>query len=352
MKYKRTIGSLVLVGMLVLSGCSENKSAKVEDISNQKTESSKNTGNTAQMKGKDIPQKYEKSCDNIQFNTEIICPDEVRNKPLYKEKSIKNEYSEEKIRNVLEVTTEDFSVSSYGVTYCTQLGEHIMGCVDLDSRGGNLDVYRKNEDLEFCTKDEAVNDVLQTIKDMGISLGEVSTVVYAMDHETLKSQENKDGLEENIPYMRDNWSKDDDAYFIGIRQMVQGVEEYHPNADVFKNDGDDNMPITVIYSKDGIESLDIERTFTFEQTGEEMELASIESIFDTIEREYTQLITDSKFNVSSAKFYYKTPTMGKDMRPVWLIHMQEVTADGTVYEIVSVYDAQTGKEIVMEGTSA
>ena len=249
-------------------------------------------------------------------------------------------------------TGEMLNVDTSWITYVTKLGMYYGNSVQTDWQEGNLEKYAIDTDLEFMTRQQAYENIKDLLEEMGVSVGECEYTCYALDMETLKQEERPIDSNGNLDKgsMKPEWTKGDEGYYFSIRQKTQGVKEYHPYGEVFAKPSPENAPIQVYYSKNGIERLELEKVFTFTAGEKEMELQSFDTIMETVTKRFNDIITDATYLIKEGELYYKTPSFGKDAMPVWVFQIEEQAKDGAVYSINLVIDAQTGKELPMEGT--
>ena len=357
--------------VVLITGCSgENNTEKAENAITQQ-ETVRKEGqvqdetNTAQEGGVgyDFPDSIQKTEGNVVFDFSVICPESLREGALYNSTAEIISYDTEKAKKVfgnaldteaLESNEEGkiLSVDQSGLNCVSKLGSYYINSVDTDSEEGNLEKYSTDTDLEFMSRQQAYEDIMTTLNELGVSVGECEYTCYALDVETLKQEESVIDSEGNqdAASLKPEWTKEDEGYYFAIRQKVQGIIEYHPYGNVFAKLSEENAPIQVYYSKNGIERIVIEKVFTFTQGEKTINLQPFDTILETVAGRYNDIITDATYQVKEGGLYYKTATFGKEMMPVWVFQIEEHTEDGEVYAINLVVDAQTGKEIPMEGT--
>lgn len=373
---------------VVLSACGgeqgENTNPQQELNSQQEKNNNQETENVGKEK-MNIPEKYEAENDNVIFTTEIHVNQEVRNQSGLKNVTVvRKKIDKDKVYQQLfqgvEVETEDkqeitlndgssiteyyyygknkefLNVSPRVVQYSTAFYNYIYNCVDL-SEGGNLNSYAQDTDFSFCSREDALKNISTELGQMGIELGEIEYQLYALDYQTLQQNEyamDMDGNEDTSIY-KDNWSEEDNCYYFFIRQKVGNLPEYHPYSDLFKNPIEENAPIKVLYSKNGIESLEIERLYDFTESEDEtIELMSFDKVAETVAYKYNQLLTGAKYVITDATLYYMTENVGDgtyQMFPVWIFNVEETiesNGETTSSSLLVFVNAQTGEEIAME----
>lgn len=360
MKKKQVVIVMFAAAMAVMTGCSGETGAVNLGNTQEVMASEVNTVHKQEKQSAtvwNIPETYTKTVGNTVFNFTVQFPDNWENSGVYKTKAERITFRKEKLEQVLGKVSYDYekwqqnkeggflSADDYGIMYETELGEQIINCVDLDARDGNMDKYKKDAELSFMTKQEAYENILNTLKDMGLELEDAMYTCYALDYETMQAQEyvmdeNGEQMEE---YKKKDWSSEEDCYLFLIRQKVQGATEYHTYGTEFVRLEEGNAPIQVYYSKNGIERLDIEKVYRFTQEGETLTLLDFEEITQSAAKELENRNATSSYRVTSAELCLKTPDFGSEMTPVWVFQAEETTAEGTVYPVTVVINAQNGK---------
>ena len=174
---------------------------------------------------------------------------------------------------------------------------------------------------------------------------------YALDHEILKSQENHedmDGNDDKSSYKAE-WSSADDSYYFVMRQCYEKLPVYHVYADIFSMEADINTPVQAVVSTEGLESLDIEKIFSFSEKKEVEGLVSFDEVAATVSKKYNQILGAGTYEITSAELYYFVDLSSGagiyKMYPCWILKGKEVKSVGTS-NIQVIINAQTGEEII------
>lgn len=360
MKKKQVVIVMFAAAMAALTGCSGETGAVNVGNTQEVMASEVNAAHKQENQSAtvwNIPETYTKTIGNAAFNFTVQFPEKWKNSKVYKTKAERITFTKEKLEQALGKVSYDYekwqqnkeggflSADDYGIMYETELGEHIINCVDLDARDGNMDKYKTNAELSFMTKQEAYENILNTLKEMGLELEDATYICYALEHKTMQSQEyvmDADGnqMEE---YKKKDWNSEDDCYLFLIRQKVQGATEYHTYGTEFVRMEEGNAPIQVYYSKNGMERLDIEKVYRFTKEEETLTLLDFEEITKSVAKELENRNATSSYRVISAELCLKTPDFGSEMTPVWVFQSEEITTEGTVYPVTVVINAQNGK---------
>ena len=78
-------------------------------------------------------------------------------------------------------------------------------------------------------------------------------------------------------------TQDDDSYYFVINQKHDDTPAYHVFYDNFPLAADENAPVQVLYNKDGIQFLQLEKVFAFTEQESNYDLKPFEEIAEVIE---------------------------------------------------------------------
>ena len=240
------------------TGCKANKSK-------QKT----TTNNTSE--------KFTVSGDNLSLDTTIEkVPDSIdevvvkpykidveKTKDIFLDKAEKvsydvpdntKEYYQDKEGNQIRIDNKE------GLYFTTEFYWNLMNCVRLDPRDEkyNGDKFLKDTDLDFMSREEALNVLLDKLELLGIQLGDIEFSCYGLEHNTLEEEEYAEDVEgqEDKSVYKDKWTKDDDCYYFVIRQKKNGIVEYHKYGGIMINYEDITLiaivPFRLLYLKEGL----------------------------------------------------------------------------------------------------
>lgn len=184
---------------------------------------------------------------------------------------------------------------------------------------------------------------------MGIDI-EGQYKCYVLEHSMLQSEEYAMDIDGNINQTgyKDSWTQDDDSYYFVINQKYDDIPAYHVFYDNFPLAADENAPVQVLYNKDGIQFLQLEKVFAFTEQESNYDLKPFEEIAEVIETKYGMLLDGSTYSVNQATLYYMENRMNDEQYeviPVWIFNIEDNETGKTLQDIVN---AETGKEIVWE----
>ena len=329
------------------TGCKANKSE-------QKT----TTNNTSE--------KFTVSGDNLSLDTTIEkVPDSIdevvvkpyktdveKAKDIFLDKAEKvsydipdntKEYYQDKEGNQIRVDNKE------GLYFTTEFYWNLMNCVRLDPRDEkyNGDKFLKDTDLDFMSREEALNVLLDKLELLGIQLGDIEFSCYGLEHNTLEEEEYAEDVEgqEDKSVYKDKWTKDDDCYYFVIRQKKNGIVEYHKYGGIMINYEDCNSSIQAVVSKRGLESLDMECALKIENTGKKVKIIQPQAVLDIVSNKYGKIIGTEKYTINSFNLCYMSDLFNDNkVTPIYQCHMLEESDEGTRVEQLLI-NAETGEEV-------
>jgi hypothetical protein len=150
---------------------------------------------------------------------------------------------------------------------------------------------------------------------------------YVLDYQTLQENEQHiapDGTDRTDRY-KTGWSEADNSnYWLGIERW-QGIPVFCPS--FYGGMNDTWAPIQVLYTKDGIEEVQVLYSFEFIQSNKKIMLKSFDTIADVMIKNYSMLLTDNKHLVTKAELFFMVDTNQMDVLfsivPVWVLTVHE-----------------------------
>lgn len=249
------------------------------------------------------------------------------------------------------VNDESLTINNTSIGFASKFYVYVSNAFRLQQGYSdyNADKYDLDKDLRFASRQQAFDDIRQKLKTMGIETGD-QYKCYVLEHSMLQSEEyamDMDGNVEQASY-KGSWTQDDDSYYFVINQKYGDTPAYHVFYDSFPLVADENAPIQVLYNKDGIQFLQVEKMFRFEEQEGNYELKPFEEIAGVLENKYGMLLNDSTYSVNRATLYYMANKTGEgqyEVIPVWIFNTVDNGSGKTLQDIVN---AQTGEEILWE----
>lgn len=211
----------------------------------------------------------------------------------------------------------------------------------------NADLYSLSDQLSFMTREEAFGTVQKTLQALDINM-ETDYTGYALDYETMQSQEYYEDMDGNIDKMqyKAQWSGADDCYYFYIDQIYRGLPFYHVYNKVFKDAGEIHAPVQAVVSAEGIEYFEIEKVFAVSEEKGSVSLADMDMVVKTAADKFNQVLGDTAYEITKAQLYYYVDLssgMGiYDVKPAWILSGSENGGK----KIQMIIDAQTAEEIL------
>ena len=354
--------------MTVMTACASSSSdqgtlTKQAVVNIESTDSS----STSQISGS-FPEKLSMEIERVKFDAEVLAHSSVNMKAKSYEPTVRKfdkEKFENKLLSNIEVAEkrsendmdsysgtkgEYLSVSSTAIFFYTDLYRYVNNAFSLYKDDGNAELYMKNIDFDFASREEAKESILKEFDSLGAGLGsEYFINMYSLDYETLKENEKVIDMEGEIDksaYKAD-WNSKDNCYYLCIRQSVNGIPVGYKYADADENINEYNAPIQLLYSSSGIEFLSIDKMFDFSDKNEEVVLADMDKISACIAKKYNDILDERKYSVNKLELYYICVKEGEKkytLRPAWVVTMSEL-GDDTPFQMI--IDAQTAKELIL-----
>ena len=185
----------------------------------------------------------------------------------------------------------------------------------------NGEQYQKKTDLDFMSQKEAWENVCETLDKLGVETSD-SFSCYVMDHSTMAEEEKAaialaEAEDMKAPAAKQEWTEDDDCYYFKTCASWNG----YPIIPVVTGEGMDEENVTVIYDKNGIESLYINGYYPLEKE-QEIELQAPEAAADVIAEYLGNLISEETYEIQKVTLCQKVRQINPekhtaDIVPVW-----------------------------------
>ena len=377
--------NLIVISIILASTLGGTALAKGGNVEECKYESGKNylmENYVEEKHSYKFPNKYQNEFEKITFDAEVIVENVRELKSFYKcnakpqrinrDKALKKFLGKENIKKVYE-SEEDVKGETTSVSYegengntisfgnipssCNYrkngLSKYLLNSFRLQSKDSryNADKFSLDKEFEFSTREEAFNKIRKTLTDIGIEIGS-NYKAYSLDYKTMRDEEyvmDVNGNEDRSKY-KPSWTEEDNAYYFVINQDYEKLPTYHPYFNVFKSKEESNAPIQVVYSKNGIEYLEIENAVDFSSKNSEVEILPFENIIESINNKAFLNEDDRTFKVTKMELEYMVDTYNgrKDgiykVRPIWMADVEEVNKEYKC-EFPIIIDAATGEII-------
>ena len=355
-----------------LSGCGNGSETTPQTDTSSKVETNESVSGKAASSGMNIkiPERYEKEADNVYFKAGVIVSSEVRENGLQKISASVQRPDPEKVLECLMgdaeidekneeednywyvgANGESLTINNTSIGFATKFYVYVSNAFRLQQGYSdyNADKYELDKDFGFASRQQAFEDVRQSLQMMGIDV-ENEYKCYVLEHSMLQSEEYVMDINGNVDQSnyKGSWTQDDDSYYFVINQKYGDTPAYHVFYDNFPLIADENAPIQVLYNKNGIQFLQLEKVFSFSEQEGIYDLKPFEEIVEVIENKYGMLLDGSTYSVNQATLYYmenETSDGQYAVSPVWIFNIVD-NEDGKALQ--DVVNAQTGEEIIWE----
>lgn len=355
-----------------LAGCSNDSKTPPQTSTSSEAETGESVSEESDPSGIgiEIPERYDKEADNVSFKTDVIVSANVRENGLRKlsatvqkpdpvkvfdclmgDTEIREKNEEENNYWYEGVNNEILTINNTSIGFSTNFYAYVSNAFRLQQGYSdyNADKYELDKDLEFASRQEAFENIRQAMETMGIGIEE-QYKCYVLEHSMLQSEEYAMDISGNVDQAsyKGSWTQDDDAYYFVINQKYSDTPAYHVFYDSFPMAADENAPVQVLYNKDGIQFLQLEKVFNFTEQENNYDLKPFEEIAQVIETKYGMLLDGSTYTVNQAMLYYMENKISEEQYevvPVWIFNTVDSETGKTLQDIVN---AQTGEEIIWE----
>ncbi|MGN0263101.1 MAG: hypothetical protein ACI4DX_01710 [Oliverpabstia sp.] len=357
---------------LSLSGCGNGSETASQADTSSKVEINESVSGEYASSGMNIkiPERYEKEADNVSFKADVIVSSEVRENGLQKisasvqrpdpakvleclmgDAEIDEKNEEEDNYWYVGANGESLTINNTSIGFATKFYVYVSNAFRLQQGYSdyNADKYELDKDFGFASRQQAFEDVRQSLQIMGIDVKN-EYKCYVLEHSILQSEEYVMDMNGNVDQSnyKGSWTQDDDSYYFVINQKYGDTPAYHVFYDNFPLIADENAPIQVLYNKNGIQFLQLEKVFSFSEQEGIYDLKPFEEIVEVIENQYGMLLDGSTYSVNQATLYYmenETSDGQYAVSPVWIFNIVD-NEDGKALQ--DVVNAQTGEEIIWE----
>ena len=355
---------IIPILMIILTACTSSSGSKE---SSTLTKESIDASSTNQVNG-NFPEKINMEIERVKFDADVLAHSS-ENMKVKSYKVTVRKFDKEKIKenllNGIEVaetinyedensysgTKEEYlSVSPTRIFFYKNLYMYVNHAFSLFEDNRNAELYMKDTDFDFASRDEAKELILKELDSLGAGLGsEYFLNMYSLDYETMKENEEVLDMDAGIDKSayKPNWSSQDNCYYLCIRQSVNDIPVGYKYSDADADINEYNAPIQLLYSSSGIEFLNIDRMFDFSDKNEEIELADMDKVSACIAKKYNDILNEAKYSVSKLELHYicvKENESEYKVYPAWVVTMSKL-GDDTNFQMI--IDAQTAEEIVL-----
>ena len=208
-----------------------------------------------------------------------------------------------------------------------------------------------HKDAYLLPIETILQKVKETLENAGYAVENLVFQTSSLSADILREIENQyvaEGLLEESK-RKPEWTNEDDVCIVYARQTVSGIPVY-PELSVMAQalayDTPESSPVVAVCSTRGIESLRVYGLYDFQEDGENVPLKGFDEIAATVETKYENLLDESTYTVTRAKFYeraYINEDQQYTAEPIWYLEIN----DDNSQKYVMLVNAETGKEIYL-----
>ena len=214
-------------------------------------------------------------------------------------------------------------ISDDTLNYATDQASYINNVLFSDSRFDdyNGNKYQDKTDLPFMPQKEAWKNVSEVLDKLGVDVSD-DVICYVMEHSIMCKEEKKaiaraEEEDTKIPTAKTQWTEDDDCYYF----MTYTTWQDYPVLPPVMGEGFDENNVSVIYDKNGIQSLSINGYYPLELKNE-VEVVSPEMVLKALEKYFGNIISDDIYEVQRISLCQKVVQVNPDkhsaeIEPVW-----------------------------------
>ena len=260
--------------------------------------------------------------------------------------------------------TEIISTDDTWVKFSTAKFSHIR--TDFESE----DLSDEQVDFDFISRSDADLKIKEILESLNIEVYSKYECI-SMDYQTLKEKnlEQYAGMEEVEEFQEDinrlqtiPWSEYYNCYCFTYYGIVDGIKLNSQDRET----NDSVIPgsmIRAVYTKDGIQSLEISNIYIAQKEIEKKPLCTLDTVLGAIDQKYHSIILQGDYKVTSMEFLYMADIQNNHkeytLLPVWKCNVNHKynAQDKNSSEVVSIeentmllIDAVSGTEIYSGGT--
>lgn len=312
---------IMIMVVLLLSGCSLEENEKKEEIANIN----------------DFPKMYCKSYEHLKFESEIIIRAK-NNNILYECVAKPNKFNHKSAIELLFPKEQNSQIQSDGNNYVHSNGNTLY--INKDYLSFNSNSSEMEQALEQISLEEDRNKAKGVEK-----LDELKAHTIERELEKLKIDQ--------ISFYKSHEEAKNSAgeksyYWLG-NQSYQELPVF--NTTLFAGINDTWAPIQILSTANGIEKLQVLYNYSFEKKDNKIELKSFDQIALALEKEYSMILGDNKRVVSRAELFFWVDVNQESevfqMIPTWVLNVKEFSQSSLQWrEYQELVNAETAE--VME----
>lgn len=211
----------------------------------------------------------------------------------------------------------------------------------------NTEIGEEGEKLAFSSIEECEENTVNLLERIGL---EADMVLYGYGLKAQTAQQweehmNQDGGYQEEQYKQE-WTSEDDAFLVYGFQTVQSLPVYHELMFLggnMKYVTADNAVLQAIYTKNGLERLQVNYLYQFQILDEYIELQPFDRIAQTVSQKLNGTLVEEQYEVEEARLMEMvkhSQDQSYEVLPVW--YVEAVSASGVTAVLI---DATTAEEV-------
>ncbi|MDO5345490.1 MAG: hypothetical protein Q4E91_07065 [Lachnospiraceae bacterium] len=241
---------------------------------------------------------------------------------------------------------EDHSVMGTGDTtfFATENSYHYA---TVFSHLSNIELGEGGEAVSFSGMGECEKNAVNLLEQIGL---ETDMALYGYGLKAQEAQQWEEHMDPDGGYQEDQykqeWTSEDDAYLIYGFQTVQSLPVYHELMFLggsMKYVTADNAVLQAVYTKNGLEQLQVNYLYQFQLLDEAIELQPFEEIARIVSEKLNGTLVEEQYKVEEARLMEMvrhSQNQSYEVLPVW--YVEAVSASGVTAVLV---DASTAQEV-------
>lgn len=362
MKKKVFIAVLSLSTYIVISGCSDNQVQDItfDEVVNQTIAESETPNNLDNHINMEL-------CERVNVDADIVVPNNFSGSA--------NKYKAYVVPFVRDDVWALFGLSQHDVEKLSdnlyrdentffEFSDEISGSLSIKTENAGcyymynsyyseacsvIENFGENQELDFQSSEMVKKEVLELLKEIGINNAVVKHI-YALPvgyHQYIEKIYAENGMLKESEILGERWNDIGDCYEIVLTTEYDGIPIFEDTYVAEDDSAYNGGKIQVIYSKDGIQGLNVPNQYRIvEQDFEAVQVLGTEEILSVIKEKMNNIILTENYTVTKLELCYLPQIINKKsgdflMQPIW-----KVTLNGEdVTDINYLFKTDTGEEI-------
>lgn len=362
MKKKVFITVLSLSACIAIAGCLDNQVQDItlDEIVNQTIAESETPNNSDDHINMEL-------CENVNVDADIAVPNNFSGS-VNKYKAYVEPFARDDVLKIFGLSKQDVEQLSDNLyrneNTFFEFSDEISGSLSIKTENAdcyymynsyytqacsNIENFGEDQELDFQSSEMVKEEVLELLKEIGINNAVVKHI-YALPveyHQYIEKIYAENGMLKESEMLGERWNDIGDCYEIVLTTEYDDISIYEDTYVAEDDSAYNGGKIQVIYSKDGIQRLDVPNQYrTMKQDFETVQVLGTEEILSIIKTKMNNMILTENYTVTKLELCYLPQIINKKsgdflMQPIW-----KVTLNGEdITDINYLFKADTGEEI-------